>query len=61
MNKKLNIVTCGHCEGIFAHELKAKELTCPYCKTTGDICDFPDLYYPPEHNDSIININKEKM
>lgn len=57
---QLNIVTCGDCGRTFGHELEVKELTCPYCKMTSDICDFPDAYYPPEHQDSIINIEKHK-
>lgn len=46
----LNIVTCGHCGRVFAHELNCKELTCPYCKITSDICDFPDLYSDENKN-----------
>ena len=55
---ELNIVTCGSCGRVFAHELGVEELTCPYCKWTSDICDFPDLFYPPAYNDSIITIKK---
>ena len=57
---ELNIVSCGNCGKVFAHELPVEELTCPYCKWASDISDFPDLYYPPEHNDSLIDIDKEK-
>ena len=59
MTTELNVVTCGWCGRVFAHELAIEnELTCPYCKLTEDISSFPDLYYPPEHTDSIINIIK---
>lgn len=51
---KLNIVTCGSCGKAFAHELDVEMLSCPYCRFVSDICDFPDLYYPPEKNNSHI-------
>ena len=55
----LNIVTCGACGEIFGHTLEShNELTCPYCKMSDDISSFPDLYYQPEHTDSLINITK---
>lgn len=53
----LNVVTCGACGKIFAHELGVVELTCPYCRFTEDICWFPDLYLPPD--DSIINLKRQ--
>ena len=56
MIKELNIVTCGNCGELFGHKLECEELTCPYCKFESEVCDFPDLFYPPEHNDSLINI-----
>ncbi len=58
MTKELNIVTCGNCGRTFGHELKVEELTCPYCKMTDDVSSFPDLFYPPKFNDSIITLPK---
>jgi uncharacterized CHY-type Zn-finger protein len=58
MTKELNIVTCGNCGKVFGHEMNVEKLTCPYCSMRDDISSFPDLYYPPEHNDSIISIEK---
>lgn len=56
---QLNVVSCGCCGQVFAHELvDLKELTCPYCKMTDDISSFPDLYYPPKHSNSIVSISK---
>ena len=60
MQKELNIVNCGNCGNIFAHTLNVEQLNCPYCDFKSDTCDFQDLYYPPDYNDSIINIEKEK-
>lgn len=57
----LNVVTCGMCGDIFAHTLNVEELTCPYCKTSDDVSSFPDLFYPPEYNDSYIEVVKEKI
>ncbi len=54
----LNVVTCGHCGEAFAHKLRVDELTCPYCKYTSDICDFPDLAYSPDSKDSLITFDK---
>lgn len=58
----LNVVTCGACGEPFAHKLDQEdELTCPYCKLSDDISSFPDLFYPPEYNDSIIEVIKQKQ
>ena len=58
---ELNIVTCGICGKVFGHKLNhEEELTCPYCSTKSDICDFPDYFYPPEYKNSIINIEETK-
>lgn len=57
MNKIiLNIVTCGECGDVFAHKEGVETLTCPYCEYNDDICQFPDLLYPPDHKDSLITI-----
>ncbi len=53
----LNVVTCGRCGRIFAHELTVSELTCPYCKFNEDVCHFPDYFYSPEYIDSYINLS----
>lgn len=47
---KLNIVTCGSCGRVFAHELNVEELSCPYCAYRDDISIFPDLYMEEEKN-----------
>jgi len=57
----LNVVNCGSCGEVFAHKLKMKSLTCPYCKFNEDVCHFPDLFYPPEFDDSLIKIIKTKI
>ena len=58
MIKELNIVTCGDCGRVFAHELTVKhKITCPYCQLHTDISNFPDIYYEDD-KDSIINIEK---
>lgn len=40
-----NVVTCGECGDVFLHDSDQEELVCPYCEFTGDVCDFPDLFY----------------
>lgn len=55
----LNIVNCGSCGGIFGHRLdEDEELTCPYCSHRDDISHFPDVYYGPDFEDSIIKVIK---
>jgi hypothetical protein len=41
----INIVTCGHCGCVFLHKLDDLDLTCFDCKTNGEPCDHPDLFY----------------
>ena len=41
----INIVTCGHCGCVFLHKLDDLDLTCFDCKTSGEPCDHPDLFY----------------
>ncbi len=58
---ELNIVTCGGCGKAFGHEPNQEgELTCPYCSMKSDPCDFPDYFYPPKYEDSVINIEETK-
>jgi hypothetical protein len=41
----INIVTCGHCGCVFLHKRDDLDLTCFDCKTSGEPCDHPDLFY----------------
>lgn len=47
----VNLVTCGNCGSVMLHEVilleseRCDDITCPFCNTTSDPCDFPDLFY----------------
>lgn len=41
----INIVTCGNCGSTLLHNILEDEITCPDCKFTNDMCNFPDLNY----------------
>lgn len=40
---KINIVACCSCESVFLHRITDDAVTCPYCSTTSDPCNFTDL------------------
>lgn len=38
-----------------------EKLTCPYCKYTSDICNFPDLFYADDDNTDGLNSQFELL
>lgn len=51
----INIVTCGHCGCVFLHKLDDLDLTCFDCKTNGEPCDHPDLFYTGMEDSSVFD------
>lgn len=45
IDRGINIVTCGECGEPFVVSLSEEEHTCPFCKFTSEIYDFPDLFH----------------
>lgn len=41
----INIVTCGHCGDVLLHRISDEVVTCPFCGTKEDQCNFPDFLY----------------
>lgn len=43
----INIVSCGTCGNVLLQDIKAEkeEIKCVSCGSTGDIADFPNVFY----------------